>query len=512
MTESTQAETSMHDQASVEPTDHSSPSNMIGRQIGPYRLERELGKGGMGTVYLGVRQDDQLRMKASIKLIHLRKAQPEILERFRCERQILADLKHPRIAMLLDAGTSDEGHPYFIMEYIEGHTIDVWNNKHWPALSNLLRMFRSLVEAVGFAHDRGVIHRDIKPHNLMVSHEGEPKLLDFGIARLLGQQDLSAYGQIPMTPAYASPEQSRGETPTAGCDIYALGLVLLELLLGHRLRQLEWTPMTAITKLIASGRPKQPAATPAKVAALDQLTTYFSQESGQPEEDPGENSPAHANHKATNTDSTDDAVIGEPVPESLGHVLRRALAVDPQQRYGETAQLISGLDRVLASLPPEHDSQPTEKVYDGVGLISPAKNRLVGAGSFVYRDCIPKSQTLSTISKTTSDRSSESSALRGAKPSLDAAPDPQTVQSFFTLSWSHYIFLMGVKNIDERGFYEIEAGQKSQGGRPLWGFLLLGASAPGTADICRGDGRRPTRAPRHLRGRPSAGSLNQPPN
>ena len=139
----------------------------------------------MGTVYLGVREDEQLRMKASIKLIHQRLATPQVLERFRRERQILADLKHPFIATLLDAGSTDDGHPYFIMEYIEGRTIDQWCATNKLGLDKLLRLFRTMVEAVGFAHSHGVIHRDIKPHNLMLTREGEPKLPKAGLKRHL---------------------------------------------------------------------------------------------------------------------------------------------------------------------------------------------------------------------------------------------------------------------------------------------------------------------------------------
>jgi len=152
----------------------------IGRRIGAYRLERKLGQGGMGTVYLARRQDDVLEMAAAIKLAHERLCSGEEMQRFHQERQFLANLKHPHIAMLLDAGTTEQDHPYFIMEHIEGSTVDHWCATHQPDLARLLRLFRKITVAVGFAHGKGIVHRDIKPGNLMVTAEGEPKLLDFG--------------------------------------------------------------------------------------------------------------------------------------------------------------------------------------------------------------------------------------------------------------------------------------------------------------------------------------------
>ncbi len=152
-------------------------------RIGPYRIERELGHGGMGSVYLAQRDDDELAMTVAVKLIRPGIAKPAMVELFRNERQLLADLKHPHIGMLLDAGTTKDGQPYFIMEYIEGRDIAGWCLSRQAALPQLLRLFTKVVEAVAFAHRKGVIHRDIKPANLMVNEDGEPKLLDFGTLR-----------------------------------------------------------------------------------------------------------------------------------------------------------------------------------------------------------------------------------------------------------------------------------------------------------------------------------------
>src|SRR5581483_11569835 len=188
------------------------PETDIGRRIGPYQLLRELGRGGMGTVYLAARADEQYRQQVAIKLIKRGMDSDAILRRFRNERQILASLNHPHIARLIDGGTTADGLPYLVMEYIEGQPIDVYCDQRKLATAERLKLFRSVCAAVHYAHQNLVIHRDLKPSNILVTAEGAPKLLDFGIAKLLRPElaaqtlDATSPALRLMTPEYASPE------------------------------------------------------------------------------------------------------------------------------------------------------------------------------------------------------------------------------------------------------------------------------------------------------------------
>src|SRR5437588_948147 len=184
---------------------------LAGSRIGPYKIIREIGRGGMGTVYLAARADD-FEKRVAIKLIKRGMDTDEILSRFRNERQILASLDHPNIARLLDGGTTADGLPYFVMEYIEGQPVNDYCDTHCLSIDELLHLFRSVCSAVSYAHQHLVIHRDLKPGNILVTDRGTPKLLDFGIAKLL-DAEASAHTLTAlrvMTPEYASPEQIRG--------------------------------------------------------------------------------------------------------------------------------------------------------------------------------------------------------------------------------------------------------------------------------------------------------------
>ena len=207
----------------------------IGRRIGHYQIVREIGHGGMGAVYQAVRVDDQYQHSVAIKLIPHGIDTPDALARFRTERQILATLQHPGIASLLDGGTTEEGRPYIVMEYIEGEPLIAYCRRRNLSVPERLQLFCSLCAAVHHAHQMMVIHRDIKPGNVLVTKTGIPKLLDFGIAKLLGPEvgDVAAVtltGERMLTPRYASPEQVRGEMLTSATDIYSLGVLLYEML------------------------------------------------------------------------------------------------------------------------------------------------------------------------------------------------------------------------------------------------------------------------------------------
>lgn len=210
--------------------------DLAGWIIGQWRLLRELGSGGMGSVWLAERANSDFKMLAAVKLIKRERADQEQVSRFKRERQILADLKHPNIATLLDGGSTPEGLPYLVMEYVEGSNIARYClGSHMPTRERL-RPFRDICKAVAHAHHRGVLHRDIKPSNIMVTKDGVAKLLDFGIAGFgdpsVTQTNLTMGGIAPMTPDYASPERREGRKATEADDIYALGLVLFYILTG----------------------------------------------------------------------------------------------------------------------------------------------------------------------------------------------------------------------------------------------------------------------------------------
>jgi eukaryotic-like serine/threonine-protein kinase len=214
-------------------------SRMIDARIAQYRIVGKLGTGGMGDVYRAVRADDQYEKQVAIKLVRQGLDTESVFTRFRQERQILAGLEHENIGRLIDGGTTDEGHPYFVMELVEGKPIDEYCDEQKLGISARLDLFRTVCSAVQYAHQRLVVHRDIKPSNILVTAEGVPKLLDFGIATILRPQPDSpgaaptVTAQRVMTPQFASPEQFRGEVITTAADVYSLGVVLYKLLTGR---------------------------------------------------------------------------------------------------------------------------------------------------------------------------------------------------------------------------------------------------------------------------------------
>jgi serine/threonine-protein kinase len=214
---------------------------LIGRRLGAYEIVREIGRGGMGAVYEAVRVDKEFTKRAAIKLVKRGMDTDFILRRFRKERQILASLDHPNIARLLDGGTTEDGLPYFVMEFIAGQPLYDFCDERKLSINERLKLFRAICDAVHNAHQKQVVHRDIKPSNVLVTCEGVPKLLDFGIAKLLNPDlagdithDPTATAMRLMTPEYASPEQVQGAPITPSTDVYSLGVLLYELLTGHR--------------------------------------------------------------------------------------------------------------------------------------------------------------------------------------------------------------------------------------------------------------------------------------
>jgi eukaryotic-like serine/threonine-protein kinase len=237
----------------------------IGRRVGSYRIVRELGRGGMGAVYLAVRADDEFQKRVAIKLVKRGMDTDFILRRFRQERQILASLDHTYIARLMDGGTTDDGLPYFVMEYIQGLPVNQFCDAHKLSTPERLRLFLKVCAAVGFAHQNLVIHRDLKPSNVLVMADGTPKLLDFGIAKLLNPEmggralDPTTLAMRLMTPEYASPEQVRGETVTMVSDVYSLGVLLYDLLTGHRPYTFRSRSPDEMARIICEQEPERPS-------------------------------------------------------------------------------------------------------------------------------------------------------------------------------------------------------------------------------------------------------------
>lgn len=292
-----------------------------GARVGPYRVLREIGRGGMGTVYLAERADDEFRRQVALKLVKRGMDTDEVLRRFRYERQILASLEHPHIARLYDGGAAADGRPYLVMEHVPGQPVTRWCDARDLSLDARLRLFAAVCGAVHFAHRNFVVHRDIKPSNILVTEDGTPRLLDFGIARLLDPQapDESTRTRPELrllTPEYAAPEQLRGAPVTTASDVYALGVVLHELLTGRRPER----PGERASE--AAARPPAPgdgdAAPPAGIAARRGTT---------PER------------------------LGRRLRGDLDTIVARALAEAPERRYPSADALRADVQRHLDGVP-----------------------------------------------------------------------------------------------------------------------------------------------------------------
>lgn len=244
--------------------DEPGADRLIDQIIGHYRILQRLGEGGMGVVYLAQRADQHYEKRVAIKLIKRGMDTDSVLRHFHTERQILATFDHPNIARLLDGGATADGLPYFVMEHVEGVPIDAYCHAHELSITQRLQLFREVCGAVSYAHRHAVIHRDLKPSNILVGSNGVPKLLDFGIAKVLqpGEQResiLTMIGLRLMTPDYASPEQVRGEPLTTASDVYSLGVVLYRLLTGSQPYELP-RASADISRAITATEPRKPSA------------------------------------------------------------------------------------------------------------------------------------------------------------------------------------------------------------------------------------------------------------
>jgi serine/threonine-protein kinase len=240
------------------------PSQQPGRVIGPYRLERELGTGGMGSVWLATRSDGLISRPVALKLPHSVWRRADLPERLAREREILSTLNHPHIARLYDAGIAADGQPYLALELVEGMPIDKYCAERDIGIRGRLKLIVQVARAAAYAHGKLIVHRDLKPANILVTEAGEVRLLDFGIAKLLGpdsatQAQLTEMSGHALTPDYASPEQIRGELLTVGSDVYSLGVLLFELLTGARPYRLKRASRGALEDAILQVEPKRPS-------------------------------------------------------------------------------------------------------------------------------------------------------------------------------------------------------------------------------------------------------------
>ncbi|MGD0297709.1 MAG: protein kinase [Bryobacteraceae bacterium] len=297
--------------------------SLAGRRIGAYQIVEEIGQGGMGSVYRAIRADDQYRKQVAIKLVRGGVGDAFRRHRFKAERQILANLDHPNIARLLDGGALEDGQPYVVMEYIQGQPIDKFCDSRGLPVAERLQLFRTVCSAVAYAHQHLVIHRDIKPDNILVTDSGEPKLLDFGIAKILDPEDLVGSGNAtvtvlrPMTPEYASPEQVRGEPITTASDVYSLGVVLYGLLTGQRPYPGTSRVPHEIAQAVCEAQPEKPS-------------TAVDREEAKPE----------------NREKLRRRLKGD-----LDNIVLKALRKEPERRYASVEQFSEDIRRHLKGLP-----------------------------------------------------------------------------------------------------------------------------------------------------------------
>ncbi len=322
-----------------------------GTSIGSYRLQRLLGRGGMGEVYLASRDVDGASQAVALKVTRRGMATEEVLARFRLERRILANLRHPNVAQLLDAGATDDGRPYFVMEYVEGEPITQWCDARRLAVAERVRLFQAVCAAVQHAHQHLVVHRDIKPRNILVTADGTPKLLDFGIGKVLSatdalgaEVDTSTQMRL-LTPEYAAPEQVTGAAVTTATDVYALGVLLYELLAGRHPYLAGDESRPEVERAVLEAAPTRPS----------------TRASGAGER------------------ATDPAGLRRRLAGDLDTIVLMALRKEPSRRYPSASALAEDLQRHLDGLPVR--ARPDTLGYRTRKFVRRNAGAVIGAGA-----------------------------------------------------------------------------------------------------------------------------------
>ncbi len=313
----------------------------VDRVMGPYRLIRRLGRGGMGQVYLGVRDDEAFKKYVAVKIIRRGMDTDEILQRFRTERRILASLTHPNIARLLDGGATEDGASYFVMDFVDGVTITKYCDEKRLPVRSRLELFQKVCRAVHYAHQNLIVHRDLKPSNILVTSEGAVKLLDFGIAKFLNPDEAGYTVPVTvtemrvMTPEYASPEQVRGESITTASDVYQLGILLYELLTGCRPHRFSGERKAEIERIICEREPDRPSTAITRPVEDDGIT---------------------AARDISGLRSTPVDRLRKQLTGDLDRIVLMALRKEADRRYQSADQFLEDIKRYLAGLPVQAQS------------------------------------------------------------------------------------------------------------------------------------------------------------
>ncbi len=309
--------------------------NFLGKEVGVYKLTKEIGRGGMGAVYLADRADGEFQQRVAIKLIKRGMDSDFIVRRFRHERQILASFEHPFIARLLDGGTTNDGVPYFVMEFVEGETLYKYADGKRLNTRNRLKLFQKVCSALDYAHEKKIIHRDIKPSNIIINKFGSPKLLDFGIAKILDpnliHESINPTASMlrMMTPDYASPEQVQGSDVTPQSDIYSLGVLLYELLTGHKPYDFAGRALHEVSRVICEVMPSLPS------AVLSQTQNLLPQYSS-------------ANGRYLAVRETSEKQLVSDLTSGLDNIVMKAMAKDPEDRYESVGEMSKDISRFLS--------------------------------------------------------------------------------------------------------------------------------------------------------------------
>lgn len=321
-----------------------------------YRLLREIGRGGTGTVYLAERENADFGQRVALKLLRRGLDTDDIVRRFMAERRILGSLSHPGIATLIDGGATEDGRPFLVMEYVEGEPITAYCDRHRLGIGERLRLFTEVAAAVQYAHRNLVIHRDLKPTNILVTAEGSIKLLDFGIAKLLSpdQDDASRphtrTGVRPMTLRFASPEQVSGDPITTATDVYQLGVLLYMLLTGRHPLEADLASPAALERAVRESEPTRPSVAVGQAPSARTATSVTLEEASVTHEEVSAVAPATAAQLAR-LRGTEPGRLRRALRGDLDVIVLKALRKEPERRYASADAMVADIERHLRGLP-----------------------------------------------------------------------------------------------------------------------------------------------------------------